>query len=76
MALLIDPPSGWRYGFPRPYDNPENKPLEEWLLENGYPQHEIDNHGAKYCRFLGPHEELVKLNEATGLLPAFKKEEN
>ncbi len=49
--LIIDPPAGWRYGFPKPYDNPDNKPLEEWLLDNGYPQKEIDNAGAKYCRY-------------------------
>lgn len=72
--LLIDPPSGWKYGFPKPYDNPDNKPLEEWLLENGYPQKEIDNSGAKYCRFLsGEVEELEQLEEDTGLLPAFKR---
>ena len=72
--LLIDPPSGWRYGFPKPYDNPENIPLEEWLLANGYPQNEIYNHGAKYCRFLGKIEELEKLEEDTGILPTFRKE--
>ena len=76
MTLLIDPPSGWRYGFPKPYKNPGNKPLEEWLLENGYPQHEIDNSGAKYCRFIGGYEELEQLEEDTGLLPAFKKEKD
>ena len=56
--VLIDPPAGWRYGFPKPYDNPNNLPLENWLLANGYPQHEIDNHGAKYYRFLGTQEEV------------------
>jgi len=71
---MIDPPSGWRYGFPKCYNNSDNKPLEEWLLENGYPQHEIDNHGAKYTRFMGDYDELVNLNEETGMLPAFKKE--
>ena len=72
--LLIDPASGWRYGFPKRYDNPDNKPVTEWLLENGYPQYEIDNGGAKYCRFIGPIEELEQLNEDTGMLPAFSKE--
>lgn len=41
MILMVDPPSGWKYGFPKSYD-PYDKPLTEWLLENGYPQHEID----------------------------------
>lgn len=50
-VTIIDPPAGWKYGFPRVYDNPDNIPLEEWLLKHGYPQHEINNAGAKYCRY-------------------------
>lgn len=55
--MLIDPPSGWRYGFPKPYVNPDNKPLEDWLLENGYPQFEIDLGMAKHCRFIASKKE-------------------
>ena len=73
MTLLIDPPSGWKYGFPKPYNNPEKKPLEEWLLENGYPQYEIDNHGAKYCRFLGSIEEIDNLRESDGMINQSKR---
>lgn len=37
----IDPPSGFKYGFPKQLpDNVTN--LREWLLENGYPQSMID----------------------------------
>ncbi len=36
MALLVDPPSGWRYGFPKPYD--KEKGLEQMLREAGYPE--------------------------------------
>lgn len=39
--LMCDPPSGWKYGFPKPI--PEDvKDLKKWLVENGYPQKEID----------------------------------
>ena len=40
---MIDPPAGWRYGFPKPYV-PENdlEHLDDWLLANGYPQREVD----------------------------------
>jgi hypothetical protein len=52
LLLMIDPPAGWRYGFPKVYDNdPAKQSLPDWLLANGYPQKEIDNSGAKYCRF-------------------------
>ena len=45
MVWYIDPPSGWRYGFPKAL--PEPKPTEtlKWLVENGYPQSEIDRMG-------------------------------
>lgn len=52
---MIDPPNGWMYGFPKPLPDP--KPIGEeecikWLLDNGYPQHEIDKCGKYfYCRY-------------------------
>jgi hypothetical protein len=48
---IIDPPSGWKYGFPKPIpDDVVN--VNEWLVKNGYPQREIDSCGAHfYCRF-------------------------
>jgi hypothetical protein len=45
-VVFIDPPSGWRYGFPKPA--PENirnmtqEQLHEWFAANGYPQKELD----------------------------------
>ena len=44
--LYIDPPSGWKYGFPKPA--PENlqtmttAQLYQWFVENGYPQEELN----------------------------------
>ena len=55
--MLYDPPAGWRYGFPKPYKPLPGETLEQTLLRDGYPQHEIDNAGAKYCRFIGGKEE-------------------
>lgn len=34
--LIIDPPSGWKYGYPR--EVPEGADLKEFLLANGYPE--------------------------------------
>jgi len=42
MKVWIDPPSGWRYGFPKIYDPDCGKPVLEWLVNEGYPQVEID----------------------------------
>lgn len=52
--LLYDPPSGWKYGFPKPYLPNPGETLEQTLLRDGYPQTELDrNGGAKYVRFIG-----------------------
>jgi hypothetical protein len=45
--LMCDPPSGWKYGFPKeiPHEISQDGGTRNWLLENGYPQHEIDSCG-------------------------------
>lgn len=49
---MVDPPSGWRYGFPKPM--PEDLKSEQervqWFLNNGYPQHLIDGGMLGHCR--------------------------
>ena len=42
MVTFIDPPSGWKYGFPKAVPDPQPENMLEWLLEQGYPQKEID----------------------------------
>lgn len=51
-TLMYDPPSGWRYGFPKPY-KPDHKgePLAETLFRDGYPLKEIAAGGDKHVRF-------------------------
>jgi len=60
MGLLYDPPSGWRYGFPKPYKPLEKESLKDTLIRDGYPEKDADM-GSKYCRFIGPLEELEKI---------------
>ena len=46
--LVVDPPSGWRYGFPKPYfknNIGSTEELNQWLVREGYPQREIDSMG-------------------------------
>jgi len=38
---LIDPPGGWKWGFPKPIPDDQMDRIEEWLVENGYPKSEI-----------------------------------
>jgi len=56
MAILIDPPSGWQHGFPKPLPQhliqSSDEELSAWLLEQGYPQKLLDQGMLKYCRFI------------------------
>ena len=63
MPALIDPPEGWKYGFPKPapdnvdpveFEKDEN--INKWLVENGYPQALIDMyHGRVRCGIIGDY---------------------
>jgi len=55
--IMIDPPYGHRYGFPR--EIPEGvKDTKGWLLSCGYPQKEIDACGDHfYCNFWVENDE-------------------
>jgi hypothetical protein len=51
-TTYVDPPEGWRYGFPMLYDNPEGLEFNEWLVSRGYPQSIIDQfEGDVPCRY-------------------------
>ena len=60
--LMIDPPSGWRYGFPKPIPKEERHRTLAWLVENGYPQAEIDSYkNFFFCRYWEVEEkDLIK----------------
>lgn len=49
-VLIVDPPSGWKYGFPKAcYANlDKDEDMVNWLLKNGYPKEELDKEGKPY----------------------------
>ena len=50
--LMIDPPGGWKYGFPKIIPPEHQSRTLTWLVEQGYPQAEIDKLGNHfYCRY-------------------------
>ena len=60
MTTLYDPPSGWRYGFPRAYrPATPDEPLVETLVRDGYPRQMAEDFGAKYCRFILDKEDAA-----------------
>lgn len=48
---VIDPSEGWKYGFPKACTE-DCFDIEKWLVDNGYPQRELDNlKGISHIRF-------------------------
>lgn len=57
--MLIDPPEGWKYGFPREYKPLPNETAKEFCIRHGYPEklnYAWDNH----IRFVGDSWEFEK----------------
>jgi hypothetical protein len=48
MPLIVDPPSGWMYGFPRPLD--QSVPFRSFLKQHGYPE-SLMTLAEKYSRY-------------------------
>lgn len=45
MSMMwIDPPGGWRFGFPKKVDS-EVPDMTQWLIDNGYPKEKITEYG-------------------------------
>lgn len=57
MSLLVDPPSGWMYGFPKYWDKAIHPNLEDLLRESDYPVKDIP-FALSNMRFIGTREEL------------------
>lgn len=36
MTRVVDPPEGWRWGFPKVFDVKPNETFKEWLIRRGY----------------------------------------
>lgn len=52
-VMMIDPPSGWQYGWPKPLPAAWKEPrfdLRKWFLDEGYPEKDID-FALKYSRY-------------------------
>lgn len=56
---LVDPPEGWKFGFPKPIPDGVDRDafldnLNAWLVDNGYPQEEVDRYDGRVpCRIIG-----------------------
>ena len=59
MTKWIDPPSGWKYGFPKPVPKGVED-MTEWLVSEGYPRAEIEKMGDYFfCRHWETEDETT-----------------
>ena len=45
QSLWVDPPEGWRYGFPAIYDPASDGVMRDWIISKGYPAKLIQEYG-------------------------------
>jgi len=63
MKKFIDPPSGWKYGFPKEIP-PDVVDEKEWLVEQGYPRELIESYGNYFfCRYWIEEPEMKSTKE-------------
>lgn len=59
MKRMIDPPSGWKYGFPKELPETVNRNnLVQWFLDQGYPKNLIEQGMLEHCRMWMEEEEV------------------
>ena len=64
MKVWVDPPSGWRYGFPKVWDQALNPDFNAWLIAEGYPWNVKESYGQYfYCRQWPADDTSQLLNE-------------
>ena len=57
-VVIYDPPSGWKYGFPKEYISRDGLSIEQILVLDGYPKEEVE-FAAKHTRFWTVKKEEV-----------------
>ena len=55
--LWVDPPEGWKYGFPAIYDPDTDGQMSDWIISKGYPIQIIKEYGEQWMVRCWPAEE-------------------
>jgi hypothetical protein len=55
--MWIDPPEGWRYGFPAIYDPEKDGQMSDWIVRKGYPLLTIKEYGESWTVRCWPVEQ-------------------
>ena len=48
MKLWVDPPGGWRYGFPQIWDGSKDPDVDTWMRQAGYPDEVRETYGKHF----------------------------
>jgi SH3-like domain-containing protein len=46
--IWVDPPEGWKFGFPAIYDPEKDGQMSEWIISKGYPVQIIKEYGEQW----------------------------
>ena len=47
--MWVDPPEGWKYGFPAIYDPVNDGKMRDWIVRKGYPLLTIKEYGESWA---------------------------
>ena len=47
--IWVDPPEGWKYGFPAIYDPNTDGQMSDWIVRKGYPLLTIKEYGESWA---------------------------
>ena len=47
--IWVDPPEGWKYGFPAIYDPVNDGKMRDWIVRKGYPLLTIKEYGESWA---------------------------
>ena len=62
--IWVDPPEGWKYGFPAIFDPDTDGQLSEWIVKKGYPISVIQEYGDVWSVRCWPVEKLKPSDES------------
>ena len=48
VKLWVDPPEGWKFGFPAIYDPVNDGKMRDWIISKGYPVQIIKEYGNQW----------------------------
>jgi hypothetical protein len=57
-SIWVDPPEGWKYGFPAIYDPEKDGQMSEWIVNKGYPLEVIKEYGKSWMVRTWPVKEM------------------